>query len=159
MLTDVPTSVSEHETIEVKVDITELTDTASEVGDNDISSEYTDSELSEDDIANWKDNPNEDPDWDPDSDSDIADKSADPESSGSTTDCDSAREEVVDESRTLKCQACDSCFCAPKILKTHVTKKHYVEASRNGIRMCHQCGKVEESLEKLQEHREVSHCH
>ena len=159
MFTDVPTSVGDLETIEVKVDITELTDTASEVGDNDTSSEYTDTELSEDDIANWKDDPNEDPDWDPDSDSDIADKSADPENSGSTTDCDSAREEVVDESRTLKCQACDSCFCAPNILKTHVTKKHYMEASRNGVRMCHQCGKVEESLEKLQEHREVSHCH
>lgn len=137
----------------VKIDFTEMTDTVSELAHDDISSDNDDIGQNKDDISGWKDDPKNDPDWDPVGDSFIAVKPACPQSPGS--DCNNAGD---DETKTLKCQACIFRTHAQRVLTTHVMRKHHKEASRNGLRMCSQCGKVEDSIELLQKHREVS-CH
>jgi len=138
----------------VKLELNESTDTASEADVIDRLTEYVDSE---DDVPSGQDDAKNDPDWDPESDGDLGNAPGDPESSCSDVDGGSVGEELSDHSiKKWKCQACAFCCHAQYILRIHVSKTHYKAASRSGQCMCRLCGKMEDSLESLQEHRQVS---
>lgn len=139
-----------------EVDLAQMTDLVVELSSDDAPSEcsgtpgecsYT--SMKDDDVEGWKDDPNKDPDWDPDNNSDVITRrpaKKPRESSGSDR----------DDMMTMSCQVCSFRTSLQWILTSHVTKKHYEEASLSGLRMCRQCGKVEDSIESLHEHREVS---
>ena len=140
----------------VKLERNESTDTASEGDINDRLTEYDDTDISEDDVPNSQDDAKNDLDWDPESDDDLGNAPGDPESSCSDSDGASVGGEPSDHSaKTWRCQACAFCCHAQYILRIHVSKTHYKEASRSGQCMCPLCGKMEDSFESLQEHRQV----
>ena len=60
-----------------------------------------------------------------------------------------------DETKKLRCQSCDYRCRVQMALRCHVTKKHHEEASRNGKHICRECGQVEDTMEALQQHKEV----
>jgi len=134
---------------------------------DDVPSECSDTDMKDNDrylISGWKDDPNNDPDWDPDDNSDgeiirkrkraAAKKSGSGSGTGSGNG--SGSDSDSDSDDTVSCQACSFHTPSRAILTSHVMRKHYEEASMKGQRMCRQCGKVEDSIEALQEHRQVS---
>ena len=132
---------------------------------SDTPSDGSDAEMIEDDrylISGWKDDPNNDPDWDPDdnSDGEIIRKrkraAAKKSGSGSGAGSGSSSGSDSDSEDTVSCQACSFRTPSRAVLTSHVMRRHYEDASLSGQRMCRQCGKVEDTIEALQEHRQVS---
>ena len=151
------------------VDLVEQTDSMSEIGQDDASS---DTSMSEDDVPYYyKDDTNADPDWDPDCPSDFPNKPATRKNPVETAGCDDddlritddsshsdgdAEDDMkVDEFSSVKCQSCDFCCRTQAPLTNHVMQEHYDEASRNEKHICMDCGQVEDTMEALQHHKEV----
>ena len=141
----------------------------SEIDQDDASS---DTSMSEDDVPyQYKDDTTGDPDWDPDCPSDFPDKPATRKNPVETAGCDDddmritdfssnsdgdpEEDKKVDEFSSVKCQSCDFCCHMQAPLTNHVMKEHYDEASRNEKHICMDCGQVEDTMEALQQHREV----
>ena len=136
---------------------------------SDTPSECSDADMKDDDrylISGWKDDPNNDPDWDPDDNSDgeiirrrkraAVKKSGSGSGTGSGNGSGNGSGSDSDSDDIVACQACSFRTPSCAILTSHVMRRHYEEASMNGQRMCRQCGKVEDSIEALQAHRQVS---
>ena len=113
----------------IKVEIPEQMDTTSEM--NGVLSEYNDISTHGYLIVECKDDPNAD------------------------SDSDAKEDAEVDNPEMLRCQSCYYRCRAQRVLRCHVTRHHQEEASRNGKRMCMECGQVEDTIESLQQHMEV----
>ena len=157
----------------VKVDLAEQVDTTPEMKDE--LNEYNDTSKYGYLISEYKDNTENDPDWEPHCRSDFTNKPAtrknstkapnfdgvndniDRGISDSSADSDSDTEEdtEVNKPNMFRCQSCDYRCRSQVVLRCHVMKKHHAEASCNGRHMCMECGQVEDTIEALQQHKEV----
>ena len=140
----------------VKVELAEQMETTPEM--NDRPNEYNDTRRQGYLINEYKDDTENYPDCDPGCLSDIMNEPATGKNSGEAADCDGGNAELRisdDGAKKWKCQSCGYRCRIQMALRCHVTKKHHAEASRNGNHMCMECGQVEDTIEALQEHKEV----